>query len=70
MKKLHLDADEAKQVNRWLELPPRAEEVDPALVPLAHRTLFLAAAREVIAADGTISEEERENFSLLEQLLS
>jgi uncharacterized tellurite resistance protein B-like protein len=70
VKKLHLDATEAKQVEKWLELPPRAEEVDPALVPLAHRELFLSAAREVIASDGTISEEERENFALLEQLLS
>lgn len=70
VKKLHLDADEAKQVDKWLELPPRAEEVDPAQVPHAHRTLFLTAAREIIAADGTISEEERENFALLEQLLS
>ncbi len=70
VKKLHLDADEAKQVERWLELPPRPEEVDPAGVPHAHRSLFLNAAREVIAADGTISEEERENFALLEQLLT
>jgi uncharacterized tellurite resistance protein B-like protein len=70
VKKLHLDADEAKQVDRWLELPPRVEEVDPAMVPHAHRSIFLNAAREVIAADGTISEEERENFALLEQLLT
>ncbi len=70
VKKLHLDADEAKQVERWLELPPRAEEVDPNTVPHAHRSIFLNAAREVIAADGTISEEERENFALLEQLLT
>lgn len=70
VKKLHLDADEAKQVERWLELPPRPEEVDPATVPHAHRSIFLTAAREVIASDGTISEEERENFALLEQLLT
>lgn len=70
VKRLHLDADEAKQVERWLELPPRPEEVDPAAVPHAHRSIFLTAAREVIASDGTISEEERENFALLEQLLT
>ena len=70
VKQLHLDADERRQVEKWLELPPRAEEVDPAQVPHAHRTLFLNAAREVIAADGMISEEERENFALLEQLLT
>lgn len=70
VKKLHLDADEAKQVEKWLELPPRAEEVDPAMVPHAHRSIFLNAAREIIAADGTISDEERENLALLEQLLT
>ena len=68
--KFGLAEDEKKQVARWLEVPPRAEEVDPALVPHAHRQLFLQAAREVIAADGEISEDERENLSLLEQLLT
>ena len=67
--KLNLKDDEKKQVAAWLELPPRAEEVDPAQVPFAHRQLFLQSAREIIAADGTVSEEERENLSLLEQLL-
>ena len=69
IERLNLKDDEKKQVMAWLELPPRVEEVDPAQVPFAHRQLFLQAAREIIAADGTISEEERENLSLLEQLL-
>lgn len=69
IERLHLKEDEKKQVMQWLELPPRVEEVDPEQVPFAHRRLFLQAAREVIAADGTISEEERENLSLLEQML-
>jgi uncharacterized tellurite resistance protein B-like protein len=67
--KLGLKDDEKKQVNQWLELPPKVEEVDPESVPFAHRELFLQAAREIIAADGTISDEERENLSLLEQIL-
>jgi hypothetical protein len=70
VEKLGLDADERKQVAAWLELPPRAEEVDPAAVPHAHRHLFLQAAREIVAADGEISEDERENLALFEQLLS
>lgn len=70
VEKLGLEADEKKQVAQWLELPPKAEEVDPASVPHAHRQLFLQAAREIIAADGEISEDERENLSLFEQLLS
>ncbi len=69
IERLHLKEDEKKQVMEWLVLPPPVEEVDPAQVPSAHRQLFLSAAREIIAADGSISEEERENLSLLEQLL-
>ncbi len=67
--KLKLAEDERAQVARWLEVPPRAEEVDPAEVPHAHKQLFLQAARETIAVDGEISEDERENLALLEQLL-
>jgi hypothetical protein len=33
VKKLHLDEKEAKMVDEWLKVPPRAEEVDPAKVP-------------------------------------
>jgi hypothetical protein len=70
VEKLGLADDERKQVTKWLEVPPRAEEVDPAQVPLAHRQLFLQAARETIAVDGEISEDERENLALFEALLA
>jgi uncharacterized tellurite resistance protein B-like protein len=66
--KLHLDADEAKRVRGWLEVPPDAEAIDPQKIPRAHRQLFLDAAREVIASDGEINAEENESFRLLEQL--
>jgi uncharacterized tellurite resistance protein B-like protein len=69
VEKLELAKDERAQVAQWLEVPPRAEEVDPADVPAAHRALFLQAARETIAVDGEISEDERENLALLETLL-
>ena len=69
IEKLGLTDAEAKQVREWLVLPPRAEEVDPAEVPLEHRELFLKAARDIVAADGSVSDEERENLALLEQLL-
>jgi len=61
--------DDAAQVEKWLEVPPRAEELDPGQIPLAHRQIFLDAARAAIAADGEIDPEEREAFSLLEQLI-
>jgi uncharacterized tellurite resistance protein B-like protein len=69
VKKLKLNAAEAKQVDEWLKLPPRAAEVDPQDVPLAHRELFLNAAAEVFEADGEIHPHERATFQLLDQLL-
>ncbi|WP_437280815.1 TerB family tellurite resistance protein [Sorangium sp. So ce375] len=68
MLRLHLDAEEAKQVRGWLEVPPAADDVDPMKIPRAHRQLFLDAAREMISSDGEIGDEERENLSLLDQL--
>lgn len=70
IKELHLEPDEVKLVESWLEVPPRAEEVDPAAIPKAHRQLILDAARLMINADGTIDPEEAESFELLEQLLA
>jgi uncharacterized tellurite resistance protein B-like protein len=65
---LDLDDDDRAQVANWLEVPPSVEELDPAEVPAAHRRLFLDLARELIHADGDVSEVERENLLLLEQL--
>jgi uncharacterized tellurite resistance protein B-like protein len=70
MRKLKLDPDEKRQVEEWLEVPPRAEELDPAEIPREHRTLFLAVAREMIEADGEVAEEELETIALFEQLLT
>jgi len=70
VKELHLDPDEAKQVEGWLKVPPRAEEVDPAQIPRAHRQMVLEAARRMIKADGDVDPEEQESLSLLEQLLA
>jgi uncharacterized tellurite resistance protein B-like protein len=70
VRKLKLDADEKRQVDEWLELPPTAEELDPTQIPREHRKLFLQTAREMIEADGEVAEEEAENLELLEQLLA
>lgn len=69
VKKLSLDEQEAKSVEKWLKVPPRPEEVDPTEIPLAHRQLFLDAARAVVLADGVVNPEERINLELLEELL-
>jgi tellurite resistance protein len=66
---LQLDPKEAGRVLEWLDLPPRAEDLDPEDIPREHRQLFLDAARAVMSRDGEIDPDEAENFSLLEQLL-
>jgi hypothetical protein len=69
IKRLELSEDEIKQVEGWLEVPPRPEELDPSEIPRAHRQLFLDTARAMIVADGRIDQDEAENLVLLEQLL-
>ncbi len=68
-KKLGLHADELAMVEEWLKVPPRADDVDPQSIPHAQRKLFLDAARQMIAVDGEIDPEEKESFSIFEQLL-
>lgn len=70
VKKLHLDDKEKKLVDSWLEVPPKAEEVDPAKVPHQHRKLFLDTVKAVAMADGRLDPEEKESIELLEQLLT
>ena len=69
VKTLSLDDAEAKEVEQYLKVPPRPEEVDPADVPTEHRKLFLDTARAVVLADGEVDPEERINLELLEELL-
>ena len=66
--RLHLDAEESRQVEEWIKVPPPPDEVDPTRVLHEHRQIFIATVREMVEADGDVSEEERENLSLLEQL--
>jgi uncharacterized tellurite resistance protein B-like protein len=69
MRKLELTADEKRQVEEWLAVPPAPEEVDPTDVPKAHRKLFLDTIKQVVKADRRVDPEEQENLELLEQLL-
>jgi uncharacterized tellurite resistance protein B-like protein len=69
VKRLKLNAAEAKQVEAWLKVPPRPEEVDPAQVPVAHREIFLQATHDLILADGEVHPEEQASFELLDELL-
>jgi uncharacterized tellurite resistance protein B-like protein len=68
-KKLALDESESADVERWMKVPPRADEVDPQEIPHEHRKLFLEAAQAIVLADGEVDPDERINLNLLEELL-
>jgi len=61
------DADR-KQVDAWLKVPPAADALDPTEVPLAHRHLFLDAAKAVIRVDG-VKPAELDALALFEDLV-
>lgn len=70
MEQLELDEEEKEMVADWLSYPPAPEDVDPTQIPYEHRSLFLKAIEQMVAADGIIEEEERENLALFKMLLS
>ena len=51
-----------------MKVPPPPDDIDPTTVPHEHRLLLLTVVREMMEADGDVSEEERETLALLEQL--
>ncbi|MCA9685927.1 MAG: TerB family tellurite resistance protein [Myxococcales bacterium] len=61
--------EDRKQIEGWLKHPPPPEEVDPTEVPREHRQLFLAAVREMVAADDKVDPAEAEALELFEQLM-
>jgi uncharacterized tellurite resistance protein B-like protein len=67
--RLDLDRGESRLVEAWLDVPPEPEAVDPTLVPLEHRKLFVESVEGMILADGEVSPEERENLTLFQRLL-
>ncbi len=67
--RLTLDEEDRKKVQAWLDIPPAPDDIDPTLVPPAHREIFLDAIRGVITADGEVAQEEYENFRLFQDLM-
>jgi uncharacterized tellurite resistance protein B-like protein len=68
--RLALGPDEAAEVEAWLRVPPRIDEVDPTQIPREHRALFLDTLRELVLADGAVDEQEQASLALLEDLLA
>jgi len=67
--RLELDEDETAQVAGWLQVPPRADDLDPEDIPREHRQLFLDAAKAMILSDGSVEQVEAENLVILDALL-
>lgn len=67
--RLELNEDETAEVAQWLQVPPRADDLDPEDIPREHRKLFLDAARAMILSDGNIEQVEAENLIILDALL-
>lgn len=67
--RLDLSASDREQVRGWLDVPPSPEAVDPGLIPVEHRRLFLDEIAGVILSDGEVAPEERENLEILRELL-
>lgn len=67
--RLDLNEEERAQVAEWLQVPPAADDLDPADIPREHRQLFLDVAKTIVMSDGTVEQVEAENLVLLEQLL-
>ena len=68
--RLGLGPDESAQVDAWLQVPPRIDDVDPVQIPREHRKLFLDTLRELVLADGSVDEQEQASLALLEDLLA
>ena len=69
MHRIDLDQDERAQVDRWLEVPPHPQEVDPTTIPREHRATFVDSIIGLIESDGVVSEEEKDNLELFQNLL-
>ena len=67
--RLGLTNEETQRVAQWLEVPPAADEVDPTMVPVEHRQVFLTAVELTAQADGELPPAERESLTLFRELL-
>ena len=69
VRSLELNDEDQSKVAGWMKIPPSPESVDPTRIPLAQRQLFIDSIEGVIASDGEVAPEERENLALLKELL-
>ena len=70
IRRLDLDEEEDLQIQQWLDRPPRLDDLDPMSIPPAHRRIFVEEIEGLIAADGEVSDEERDSLEIFKQLLA
>lgn len=68
--RLGLSDAEFAEVKQWLVVPPKVEELDPALIPREHREMFLAAAEMIVQADGKVVPAEADLLAVFRDLLA
>jgi hypothetical protein len=66
---LGLGDDDIEAASDLLDLPPAAEDVDPARIPPALADTVRDVALRAIAADGRVAPREMTMFHLLDELL-
>lgn len=68
--KLELDEEDTEQAFRWLDQPPREDELDPFDIPIEHARLFLSTVVEMVGADDILDRMEIETYQLFEELIN
>lgn len=67
--RLGLGEEDTARVEQWLAVAPSPGDVDPKLVPEAHRRVFVDAVRALVYADGKVDEDERKSLDRLKEAL-
>jgi uncharacterized tellurite resistance protein B-like protein len=70
VERLRVTGEDAETVEEWLHVAPAPGSVDATQIPAEHRRAFVEAARAMIYADGSVDEEEREQFEKFRSALS
>ena len=67
---LNLSEENRQHVREWLVSPPRAEEVDPYLIPLDQQSVLLEAAQAIVLSDGELHPREAELLTSLKRIFA
>ena len=69
IERLHIPEEERERVLEWLVVPPDPDDIDPESIPEEHRTIFLRAVEELIAADHRVKRGEASQLDVFRRIL-